>query len=298
MRARVIANFGTTLTVKTDDQHLLRCNNRRKHGLVVCGDWIEIELQNENTHIAVVTSITDRTSALARPDRKQQLKPLAANFDQLIIVTAPKPEPDRRLIDAYLVYAAHINVEAVIAINKSDLIDTFDKREWFNEIQSCYESLGYTVIYNCCKTPDGSDRLSKQFTGHTSILVGQSGVGKSSILKTLLPQKDIQTEVISKISGLGKHTTTTTILYELPQQGELIDSPGVREFSVGHLETDIIRAGFIEFRNLENDCKFNNCSHIHEPGCAVLKAVEKGTINPGRWESYKILIDSYQQPAY
>jgi ribosome biogenesis GTPase len=159
-------------------------------------------------------------------------------------------------------------------------------------MQQCYQHLGYAVIRNSCKTENGLDELKMLLKQHTGILIGQSGVGKSSIIKSLLPDKDIQTQAISAATGFGAHTTTTAMLYHLPESGEIIDSPGVREFNVSHLDAETIRSGFIEFRKLQDSCKFNNCTHLHEPGCAVLNAVTQNEIDAQRWENYRKLLAS------
>lgn len=290
MKGRIIANFGTVLAVETSDGNIVSCNSRRKQELIVCGDWVEWQPQTGDSQAGVIEKVLPRTSALSRPDRKHQLKPLAANFDQLLIVSAPLPEPDSYLIDAYLVYAEHIGTFPVIVFNKDDLIEN-NQNIHFEQLQQCYQELDYPVVHSSCKARDGLEQLKKQLVGHTSILVGQSGVGKSSIAKNLLPDRDIQTGAISTATGLGVHTTTTTMLYHLTEGGNLIDSPGVREFSLIHLEPEAIRSGFIEFRELP-PCRFNDCSHLREPGCAVLAAVASGKIHKQRWQNYKKMLEA------
>lgn len=289
MRGRVIANFGAVAAVETSDGQIICCNSRRKLDLIVCGDRVEWQPQTGNAQAGVIEERLPRTSTLSRPDRKRQLKPLAANFDQLLIVSAPIPEPDAYLIDAYLVYAEHIGTSPVIVINKDDLCENGDAR--FERLQQRYRRLGYPVIHSSCKTAGGLAALKQQLAGHTSILVGQSGVGKSSIAKNLLPDRDIQTGTVSTVTGLGAHTTTTTMLYHLKEGGNLIDSPGVREFSLTHLEPETIRNGFIEFRELP-PCRFNDCSHLREPGCSVLAAVGAGRIDKERWQNYKKMLET------
>lgn len=288
MRGRVIANFGTAVAVETPDGQIVSCSSRRKLDLIVCGDWVEWQPQTGDPRAGVIEELLPRSSTLSRPDRKQQLKPLAANFDQLLIVSAPIPEPDSYLIDAYLVYAEHIGTASVIVFNKDDLHENGDAH--FEQQRQRYRQLGYPVIHSNCKITGGLATLKRQLAGHTSILVGQSGVGKSSIVKNLLPDRDIQTGAVSTATGLGAHTTTTTMLYHLMEGGNLIDSPGVREFSLTHLEPETIRNGFIEFRELP-PCRFNDCSHLREPGCAVLAAVEAGRIDKERWQNYKKMLE-------
>ncbi|HEX7027076.1 MAG TPA: ribosome small subunit-dependent GTPase A, partial [Gammaproteobacteria bacterium] len=194
------------------------------------------------------------------------------------------------LTDAYLVYAEHIGTSPVIVFNKEDLAET-NPNDQLEQLQQRYRQLGYPVIHSSCKAPNGLASLKKQLAGHISILVGQSGVGKSSIVKNLLPDRDIQTGAVSTATGLGIHTTTTTMLYHLEEGGNLIDSPGVREFSLTHLEPETIRNGFIEFRE-QPPCRFNDCTHLREPGCSVLAAVEAGRIDKERWQNYKKMLEA------
>jgi ribosome biogenesis GTPase len=289
MRGRVIANFGAIAAVETSDGQIVCCNSRRKLDLIVCGDWVEWRPQTGDPKAGIIEKLLPRAATLSRPDRKQQLKPLAANFDQLLIVGAPIPEPDSYLTDAYLVYAEHTGVSPVIVFNKEDLHE--NESVHFERLQQRYRRLGYPVIHSSCKTTGGLAGLKQQLAGHTSILVGQSGVGKSSIVKNLLPDREIQTGAVSTATGLGAHTTTTTMLYHLEEGGNLIDSPGVREFSLIHLEPETIRNGFIEFRELP-PCRFNDCSHLREPGCTVLAAVEAGRIDKERWQNYKKMLET------
>jgi ribosome biogenesis GTPase len=290
MQGRVIANFGAAVAVETADEKIIGCHGRRKLDLIVCGDRVEWQPQAGNLDAGVIEERLPRTSTLSRPDKKGSPKPLAANFDQLLIVTAPLPEPDPYLTDAYLVYAEHIGTSPVIVFNKEDLAE-INIDVHFEQLQQRYRQLGYPVVHSSCKIPDGLAGLKKQLVGHTSILVGQSGVGKSSIVKNLLPDRDIQTGVVSTATGLGMHTTTTTMLYHLEEGGDLIDSPGVREFPLTHLEPEAIRNGFIEFRE-QPPCRFNDCTHLREPGCAVLAAVEAGRIDKERWQNYKKMLGS------
>lgn len=290
MHGQVIANFGAVQAVETPDGNIICCNSRRKLELVVCGDWVDWQPQTGNAQAGIIEEILSRTSTLSRPDRKRQLKPLAANFDQLLIVSAPIPEPDSYLIDTHLVYAEHIGTSPAIVFNKEDLAEN-NENVHFEQLQQYYLQLGYPVVHSSCKIAGGLDQLKKQLAGHTSVLVGQSGVGKSSIAKNLLPDRDIQTGAVSTATGLGMHTTTTTMLYHLKEGGKLIDSPGVREFSLIHLEPEVICNGFIEFRELP-PCRFNDCSHLREPGCAVLAAVEAGKVHKERWKNYKKMLET------
>ena len=288
MRGRVIANFGQLVAVRDDEANIIQCKTRRSTGLIVSGDWVEYKKVGSEDYI--IEKMTPRRSCLARPDRRNQNKALAANIDQLFIVFAPKPEPDWIMVSAYLVYAAHHNLEATLVLNKKDLLNDENKQTILGWVER-YESIGYKVISTCCKSDHGLDTLVTEIEHHTSILVGQSGVGKSSIVKSLLPNQQVQINAISAATGLGSHTTTTTMLYQLANKGELIDSPGVRQFSVEQLDAESIRHGFIEFAPYAGNCQFSDCTHQHEPSCAVLTAVANGDIAKPRWQHYKELLN-------
>ena len=204
---------------------------------------------------------------------------------QLVVVTAPKPPFDPLLIDRYTIAARHMGVELLLVINKSDLI-TDDQAD---TIQALYSSIGYPVIRCSCETNQGLDALATALAGQTSILIGQSGVGKSSILTRLLPEQSIRTGALSEISGLGRHTTTVTTWYDLANGGAIIDSAGVRQFSLEHLTGVDIQAGFVEIEAFSHDCKFRDCTHRHEPDCAVLKALNDKTLANSRYEHFKAI---------
>ncbi|MBA3582301.1 MAG: ribosome small subunit-dependent GTPase A [Gammaproteobacteria bacterium] len=292
-RARVITSHGNNLLIETHEAQLIMCKTKRSFGLIICGDWVEFEQQHDGTH--VITARLARRGELARLDRRHQLKPIAANIDQLIIVAASQPAPSHLLINTYLIYAHTHQMKSILVFNKDDLA----RPENIALLTKEYTELGYPVIYTNTKKPNGVNDLLQHLNNNTSILVGQSGVGKSSLINYLLPDRDIQTKAIST-AGLGNHTTTTTTLYHVAASpdcnGEIIDSPGVREFSVGHLTAEQIRQAFIEFNNVTEPCRFNNCRHINEPGCGVQTAVKQGNISMTRWEHYCALIKENQNP--
>lgn len=288
MRGRVIANFGQRLAVRNQAGEMIQCNSLRRFGLLVSGDWIEYQQQNNQSY--VIKQVFPRRSSLERPDRRGRPKPLAANIDQLLVVVASIPAPDWVMVSAYLVYAMHHGLKAALVLNKSDLFATQGDNN-FLDTANIYTYLDYPVIKTSCKSGAGINELKKILTGHTSVLVGQSGVGKSSIVKQLLPDQQIQINAVSAATGQGSHTTTTTMLYQCNNGGELIDSPGVRQFSIVHLPAESIRKGFIEFNEYSDQCQFANCSHIQEPGCAVIAAVEEGSVVKQRWQHYKELLN-------
>ena len=287
MPARVIANFGRNLVVRTENGSLVSCFARKRLGLIVCGDFVEWSKQTDGS--CVIQSVKKRESELARPDRQKNLKPLAANLQQIVVVLSPQPRPDWLMLTSYQLYAACHNIDLVILLNKVDTL-TDQNRIELTESINIYKTIGLETIKISCKEKKGIRKLLSTFANKTSILVGQSGVGKSSIINLMLPDQAIQTTAISAATGLGSHTTTTTTLYRLPENGELIDSPGVRQFKIDYLDKDSVQDNFVEFNEFRNKCKFKNCNHLQEPGCAVHVAAEQGLISALRWQHYNQLM--------
>jgi len=233
-----------------------------------------------------VTALMDRQTVLTRSTFSETDKPLAANISQLIIVLAPQPEPSEYLIDQYLIGAESIGVKAIIVINKADLLDNEQKAALQARFQT-YENIGYHVVFVSTKTDNGLQPLFKNLTGETSILVGQSGVGKSSLTNTLLPELDIETQQLSEKKQLGQHTTSASTLYFLDKDARLIDSPGVRSFRPGTIDKSLLENGYREFKPFLGHCKFSNCSHTNEPGCALIEACENGEIAQIRLDNFR-----------
>ncbi|MCG8043010.1 MAG: ribosome small subunit-dependent GTPase A, partial [Candidatus Thiodiazotropha endolucinida] len=212
-------------------------------------------------------------------------KPLAANISQLVIVLAPKPEPSGYLLDQYLVTAETIKIPPLIAINKIDLLTEETESAFIDQFE-IYAGIGYPIINISAKREHGLDTLIDHLKHETSILLGQSGVGKSSLINALLPDHDIETGRLSEATGLGRHTTSAATCYNLPQGGKLIDSPGVRSFRLTDLSREELEQGFAEFRPYIGQCRFHNCTHGHEPDCAIRAAVERGEIARLRLENF------------
>ncbi|HCN44829.1 MAG TPA: ribosome biogenesis GTPase RsgA, partial [Pseudomonas sp.] len=232
-----------------------------------------------------------------RPDSRGQLKPVAANVDLIVIVFAPAPEPHANLIDRYLVAAEHAGIRPLLLLNKADLIDE-ENGPALNALLAVYRQLGYPLLEVSAHHGNGMEQLQKILDGHISVFVGQSGVGKSSLVNSLLPEVQTRVGELSEWSGQGQHTTTTARLYHFPGGGELIDSPGIREFGLVHVSRDDVEAGFIEFSDLLGTCRFRDCKHDREPGCALLKALEDGRIQQQRMNSYRSIIASLPQDTY
>ncbi|MEN8177846.1 MAG: small ribosomal subunit biogenesis GTPase RsgA [Pseudomonadota bacterium] len=280
---RVIIRHGATLGVESTVGHIHQCLTRQHIGHPVCGDrvvWQEIDQTS-----GVVTALLPRKSVLSRPDFSGHDKPLAANISQLVVVLAPRPEPSGYLLDQYLVTAETIGVKSLIAINKIDLLQDNDKSGFLQQFAH-YRRIGYPLVEVSAKSAHGMDELIEKLNDQTSILVGQSGVGKSSLIKALLPTLEIETGMLSQATGLGRHTTSAATCYHLPQGGDLIDSPGVRSFRLSRLSVSQLEQGFPELRDYLGLCRFHNCSHEHEPGCAVRQAESEGKIHPQRLANY------------
>lgn len=286
---QVMTRHGQNLVVADNKGELYRCLWRQNLGHIVCGDRVIWEPTEEGA--GVVTALLERDSVLARPDYSGHEKPLAANITQLVVVLAPKPEPSEYLLDQYLVTAETIGVDTLIAFNKMDLLNN-SGTEGLKERFEVYGEIGYPLVHISAKYEHGLDPLIERLADQTSILVGQSGVGKSSLIKALLPDQEIQTGQLSKATGLGRHTTSASTCYRLPTGGQLIDSPGVRSFRLVALTRQQLEYGFREFRPYIGHCKFSDCRHREEPGCALLTAVEEGKIDARRLNNFLHLSNS------
>ncbi len=281
---RIITRHGQNLAVADTEGRLHHCLSRQSIGEPVCGDRVVWQPTTQGQ--GVVTALLDRSSLLSRPTYGGTEKPLAANIDRLVVVLALEPAPSRYLLDQYLVAAENLGIGAVITLNKSDLMDNQAAIE-FDRNFGHYEKIGYPLVRISAKLDHGLDPLSDRLRSTTSILVGQSGVGKSSLVKALLPDMEIQIGRLSEASGMGRHTTSATTLYRLPQGGDLIDSPGVRSFRLGPMNVRQLERGFREFHPFIGRCRFTDCSHDHEPDCALINAIGEGLIHPRRLENYR-----------
>lgn len=290
----VIAHFGTQVDVEAEDGSTQRCHLRANLDGLVTGDRV-VWCAGDTT--GVVVARAPRHSELRRPDPYGKLKPIAANIDQILVVIAPFPEPHPNLIDRYLVASEAVGIEPVLLLNKSDLLDRDPVlRARMQALLALYPTLGYRLLE--VSSQSGSlTLLNGALRDRVSIFVGQSGVGKSSLVNALLPAAGLRVGALSELRQKGVHTTTTAQLFHLPAGGSLIDSPGIREFGLWHMSREQVEQGFREFRPLLGHCRFRDCSHEHEPGCAILAAVEGGAISPTRLGSYRHIVSTLGQPA-
>ena len=213
-----------------------------------------------------------------------------------MVVLAPEPPPNEFLIDQYLVAAETIGVRVLLAINKLDLLDRAQTAV-LQERFRIYETIGYALLWISGKQAHGLEPLVEHLRDQTSILVGQSGVGKSSLVRALLPDRDILVRSLSKTTGFGRHTTSTVTSYPLPHGGRLVDSPGVRSFRLGKLSRQALEQGFVEFRPYIGRCRFADCRHDQEPGCALKAAVDSGRIDPRRLQDFHQLAAELAESA-
>ncbi|MGL4673340.1 MAG: ribosome small subunit-dependent GTPase A [Wohlfahrtiimonas sp.] len=281
-KGRVIAQHGPHLMVEDTEHQIYKANIRQNLEKIVCGDYVYFTFEND---IPVVLQLITRTNELARVSYGQHKKLIAANLDQIFVVIAPKPEPSPSLIDRYLIAIREFDIPMGIIVNKADMIDETSDFSFIEEYQKAFADIN--IILTSLNNPESLDLLHDELVGKTSIFVGQSGVGKSSLTNKMIPELSLQTQRISATTGLGNHTTSATTLYYLnDNQGALIDSPGVRSFNVDHLSIESVHNGFPDVVTYTKRCKFSNCNHLQDPGCAVAYAIENDLLAARRAESY------------
>ncbi len=293
--AQVITSYGSHGVVRTEDETLLECRYRRKLGRPLCGDNILVK-PDYPVRQASLEKILPRHSCFYRGDARLRKHAVAANLDQIVIVVCPYPEPPFHLLDRYLVAVENLNLEALLIFNKADLKADYPKVSKRMDTQFEYlHSLGYPILETSCKSGLGTTELESALLNKCSILVGQSGVGKSSLINTIFPERELQTRAVSNATQKGRHTTTATTLYFLPRGGQIIDSPGVWEFGLWTMPAAELAHGFIEFNRWSQDCKFTNCLHTHEPDCGVKAALMEGKLPEPRYKAYAQALDMFSE---
>ncbi len=282
----VVAAYGKRYGVELADGLQISCVTRGKKNDLACGDRVEVKMTD--THEGVVEKLHTRSSLLFRSNA-YKTKTLASNVTQVIIVLATTPSFYEALLNRCLIAAEAANIKALIVLNKCDLADNTEAMK----LLSVYQNLGYQVQPLSAKNDIAP--LKQWLKNQTSVLVGQSGMGKSTIVNALLPDSAVRTQEVSAVLDSGKHTTTAAHLYHLDSDSDLIDSPGLQEFGLNHLNIEELEHAFIEFRPFLGKCRFNNCKHLHEPDCAVISAVESEKISPVRLAFYQAMTQEIGQ---
>lgn len=294
LQGLLISRFGEQADVLgLAENKVYRCFLRQNLGAPVPGDHVLFRLDPSDK--GIIESVEERHSLLQRPSYHQGLKPVVANVDRVFILVAPLPDFSTVLLDRYLIAIENADLDIVIIANKWDLTDEVEKQSIDKHLQ-IYQELNYPVIKISTQTNIGKSDFLAKAGERTSILVGQSGVGKSSLINWIFPEQSILTKEISDNSRLGQHTTTASQLFlinkENPKSGFIIDSPGIREFGLWHMDNAQIAMGFREFRPFLGSCKYRDCQHTREPGCEILKAIKDKKIELSRWENYLKILEN------
>lgn len=306
MRGLVIKNTGSWYTVKTDDGQLIESKikgNFRLKGIrstnpVAVGDYVQLITNQEGT--AFISSIEDRRNYIIRksPNLSKQSHILAANVDQaLLVVTVNYPQTSTTFIDRFLAGAEAYRVPVILVFNKRDILSE-EEIHYEQMMRTLYETIGYQCIEISAATGEGIDALRPLIKDKVSLLSGNSGVGKSTLINQLVPEAEQRTAEISEAHNSGMHTTTFSEMIELPDGGYLIDTPGIKGFGTFDIEKEEVTSYFKEIFSFSKDCKFSDCTHTHEPGCAVIKAVEEHYIAASRYQSYLSMLEDKDENKY
>jgi len=291
----IISHYGRQVDVEASEGErsgeIIRCHMRTNLGQLVTGDRV---IWRPNPDGGVVVASLDRKTELVRPNPYGEMKPVAANIDYIVVTVAVEPLAHANLIDRYLVAAELSGIEPVILLNKTDLLND-DNRERIETMLARYEQIGYRVLRASSASEAGLAELKAHLKDRISVFVGQSGVGKSSLINVLLPGVDLKVGALSEQTRKGRHTTTTARLFHFPDGGDLIDSPGIREFGLWHIEPSDLIDGFRELREHTGLCRFRDCKHEQEPGCALKEAIEAGQISEARWQSFRQILVSLDE---
>ncbi len=312
MKGRVICSTGNWYEVETDDARIFACKvkgNFRLKGMkttnpVAVGDWVEIEhdpkiSSGNEMPGGWITAIEERKNCIIRKsvNLSKQTHIIAANIDRAFLVAGlTQPRTPQGFLDRFLVTAEAYHVPVCLVFNKSDLFDT-DIQSEYEEYSRIYQNIGYPVLKTSSVDGDGIKQLKEMMDGKTCLFAGNSGVGKSALIHCLAPELDIRIGEISQTHLKGKHTTTYARMYKLWDNTAIIDTPGVKEFGMVRFTQDELALYFPEMKELLPDCRFSNCTHEHEPGCAVKEAVEKGWVSSLRYRSYLNILHGDEVPA-
>ncbi|MBK2357191.1 ribosome small subunit-dependent GTPase A [Francisella hispaniensis] len=285
MQARIITNFGGNICVKlTSGEKVSALQRSHLKGELTVGDNVEIEYTNSTY---VITKLLDRKNLISRPNQYQRKnKNIAANIDNAVIIITHSPAPVEHYIDRYLAALHNSDIEPVLVINKIDN-QTEEDKQYIRNLANVYQQIGYKIFYISAQNNIGIDSLLEELKDKTSIFLGQSGVGKSETLNTILGEKITATTAVSDSTKKGRHTTTCSTLYEIDDTTSIIDSPGIREFGLWHITKEELFDGFLDFKKYKGMCQFRNCSHEEgSKGCQIVEQVKQGHINPVRFKNY------------
>ena len=308
MKARIYKSTGSWYSVKSEAgtvyqarmKGVVKLDNITSTNPIAVGDWVTYEMEDEQRGTVMITEILDRNNYVARqsPHNKRQKHIIASNIDQsILLVTLKAPKTSQGFIDRFLISCELYHIPAIIVFNKADIYGPKEMKV-YEQMKQMYTQVGYQVHLISIEQKQSLDALQALLQNKITLLSGHSGVGKSSFINYLFPELDINTQEVSDWSGKGLHTTTFAQMYDLPKGGAVIDTPGMRELALVNIEKEELAQYFPEMRSVMNDCQFNNCQHINEPGCAVKAAVEKGTISEARFYSYIDLWHTMQEPMY
>lgn len=306
MHGLVVKNTGSWYTVKTDSGQLIDCKlkgNFRLKGIrstspVAVGDYVQIVTNAEGT--AMITAIDDRKNYIIRksPNLSKQSQIIAANLDQaFLLVTIKYPETSTIFIDRFLAGAEAYRIPVVLVFNKTDLLNE-EEHHYQQMMMNLYETIGYHCVEISAEKGQGMEVIDALLAQKVTLLSGNSGVGKSTLINVLIPHAEQRTAEISDAHGTGIHTTTFSEMISLPHGGYVIDTPGIKGFGTFDIEPEELTSYFKEIFAFSKDCKFNNCTHTHEPGCAVRTAVENHYISESRYQSYLSMLDDKEENKY
>ena len=264
---------------------------------IAVGDNVDFDIENEDTKTGIIKSVNERHNYIVRvsPHNKNQKHIIASNLDlALVVTTIASPRTSTGFIDRFLLTAEAYHIPAVVVVNKIDLLNK-KQQAHLEEWQDIYSSAGYTIFPLVALDETSLTELKNLLFGKTTLFSGHSGVGKSTLINQLIPDLKIKTTEVSDWSGKGQHTTTFAEMYDLPDGGKIIDTPGVKEFGLIDIEKEELAHYFPEMRERMNDCKFNNCLHINEPGCAIKQAVNDGEVSIERYANYMTILDTIER---
>jgi ribosome biogenesis GTPase len=308
MKGTIYKSTGSWYSVKGEDQAFYKARLKGKFKMggitstnpIAVGDEVAFEMEDELENRVMITDLSPRRNYVNRisPANRRMHHIIASNLDQsLLVATLKDPRTSVGFIDRFLVTCEAFHIPAILLFNKADIYGE-QEMELFENRKAMYEAVGYKVLLTSVRTKEGIDLLRDVLHDKMTLISGHSGVGKSSLINEIMENENIRTSEVSDWSGKGMHTTTFAEMYDLPKGGRLIDTPGMREFAIADISKQELSHYFPEMRAVMNDCQFNDCMHINEPGCAVKKAVFNGSIHEERYVSYLTILDSIQEKKW